>query len=207
LPPLVPTVEWVEQLRRALPELPECKAARLAAQYGLRSEDALLLAEERALADYYEATVAAAQGGCEPRVVANWILGELFRLLREHGCEISQCRVQPALLAGLLGLVSKGTINATVGKEVLEEMFASGEAAASVVARKGLTQISDSDELAGVVARVLANNPKPVQQYLEGKAAVLGFLVGQVMRETRGQANANSVGPLLREQIEKQRQT
>ena len=105
--------------------------------------------------------------------------------------------MRPAQLADLLDLIQQGAINATVGKEVLAEMFASGEAAEEIVARKGLTQISDSDALAQVVAHVLANNPQPVQQYLDGKEAVLGYLVGQVMRETRGQANANVAAPIV----------
>jgi len=205
LPPMAPAAEWVERLRAGLPELPEAKASRFGTQYGLRAEDARLLTEERAVADYYEATVAATGGICEPRGVANWVLGEVFRLLREHNCEITACRVQPAQLAGLLSLVQKSVINATVGKEVLGEMCASGETAEAVVARKGLTQISDGDQLAQVVVRVLANNPKPVQQYLEGKETVLGFLMGQVMRETRGQANAGVVGPLIKQQLEKLR--
>jgi aspartyl-tRNA(Asn)/glutamyl-tRNA(Gln) amidotransferase subunit B len=138
--------------------------------------------------------------------VANWILGELFRLIREQARDITDCRVQPAQLAALLCLVQEGAINATVGKNVLEEMFDSGQEAAAIVARRGLAQISDGDALVPVVVRVLAANPKPVQQYLEGKEAVLGYLVGLVMRETRGQANASIVGPLLREQLEKQRQ-
>lgn len=205
LPPLAPSQAWVATLRAAMPELPAAKAQRFATQYALREHDARLLAEERAVAEYFEAAVAAAATHSEPRVVANWILGELFRLLREHACEIGECRVQPAQLAGLLSLVHRGAINATVSKQVLEEMFASGEVAEVVVQRDGLTQLNDHAELARVVERVLASNPKPVQQYLDGKQTVLAFFVGQVMRETRGQANPNIVGALLKEHLEQQR--
>ncbi|NLG27372.1 MAG: Asp-tRNA(Asn)/Glu-tRNA(Gln) amidotransferase subunit GatB, partial [Chloroflexi bacterium] len=205
LPPLTPERAWVEQLWAALPELPADKAARYEQQYGLRTPEARQLAEERAVAEYYDAAVKAAAGRVPPRTVANWVLSELFRLLREHAIEITACQVQPPQLTDLIALVHGGTITATVGKQVLEEMFASGKAAEAIVQRLGLTQVSDSAELAQVVARVVANNPKPVQQYLEGKETVLGFLVGQVMRETRGQANPSLVGPLLKEQLEKQR--
>ncbi len=205
LPPLTPSRAWVAEMRATLPELPAARAARFVEQYGLREHDARLLAEERAIAEYFEATVAAARAHTEPRGVANWLLGELFRLLREHACDIDQCRVSPEGLADLLGLIHQGAINATVSKQVLEEMFTSGDAADVVVRREGLTQLNDHAELARVIDRVLVSNPKPVQQYLDGKQSVLAFFVGQVMRETRGQANPNIVGPLLKDRLEKQR--
>jgi len=189
-----------------VPELPQAKAARFVAQYGLREQDARLLAQERTVAAYFEEAVGAATTHSEPRVVANWILGELFRLLRAHNCEIAACRTQPAQLADLLGMVQRGAISATVGKHVLDTMFASGETADEVVQREGLAQLSDQTELARVVDRVLADNPKPVQQYLDGKETVLAFLVGQVMRQTRGQANPSIVGPLLQTRLDERKQ-
>jgi aspartyl-tRNA(Asn)/glutamyl-tRNA(Gln) amidotransferase subunit B len=133
--------------------------------------------------------------------VANWIVGEVFRLLHDSGQEITQIKVRPEGLVGLLGLIAKGTINATVGKEVLTEMFASGEPAEAIVARKGLTQISDEAKLGEMVRQAIAQNPKAAQQFLEGKEAALGFLIGQVMRATRGQANAKIVERLLLEEL------
>ncbi len=201
LPPLELSREYVETLRARLPELPDAKRERYIATYGIKPEDATLLVEDRAVADYFERAVAEAKGVVEPQIVANWILGELFRLLREHPIEIAQIKVTPQHLAELLGLVAQGTINQTVAKEVLAEMFASGEAPQGIVSRKGLIQISDEEPLRRLVQDVLSQNPKPVQQYLEGKTQVLGFLVGQVMRATRGQANVQVVTRLLNEEL------
>jgi len=217
LPPLQLREEWVEDLRARLPELPAAKRERFVTQYGLRPEDAAVLVEDRAVAEYFEATVASASSvGADPRVrpgaarvdaqtVANWITGEVFRLLREENAGIDALRVSPEALAALLRLVAEGAINATVAKEVLAEMHATGEPAEAIVARRGLTQISDEDALRAVAREALEGNPKPVQQYLEGKEQVLGFLVGQVMRATRGQANPQVANRLLREELDRLR--
>lgn len=201
LPPLEFTREWVEEMRTRLPELPDAKRERLITEYAIKGDDAALLVAERAIADYFEAAAKAARGVVEPQVVANWIVGEIFRLLRDSGQGIAQSKVSPEGLVGLLELIAKGTINATVGKEVLTEMFASGEPAEAIVARKGLTQISDEARLGEMVRQAIAQNPKAVTQFREGKSAALGFLIGQVMRATRGQANAKVVERLLREEL------
>jgi aspartyl-tRNA(Asn)/glutamyl-tRNA(Gln) amidotransferase subunit B len=203
--PDLPPLEIDEARRQAiaarLPELPDARRERFVSDYRLRQEDARLLTEDRATADYYEAGVGAAQGRVAPQIVSNWILGELFRLLGESGQEIGQCRVRPEGLIELLDLLQEGAINATVAKEVLEEMFASGAAAKAIVQARGLTQINDQDALAAAVRDALAAHPGPVQQYLDGKQQVLGFLIGQVMRATRGQANVQIVTELLREEL------
>lgn len=201
LPPLELSREWVEEIRARLPELPDAKRKRFVAEYGIKEDDAALLVAERAVADYFEAAAQAAEGIVAPQVVANWIVGEVFRLLRDSGQEISQIKVRPEGLVGLLSLIAKGTINATVGKEVLMEMFASGDSAEAIIARRGLTQISDEVKLGEVVRQVIEQNPKAVTQFLEGKEAALGFLIGQVMRATRGQANVKIVERLLREEL------
>jgi aspartyl-tRNA(Asn)/glutamyl-tRNA(Gln) amidotransferase subunit B len=206
LPPLSFSREWVEAMRARLPELPDAKRQRFVAEYGVRAEDAALLVEDRPVADYFEAAVRAGGAAISPQTVANWVLGELFRLLRDHGVGLEQAKVTPAGLAELLGLVSSGQINQTVAKEVLEEMFASGELAATIVQRRGLTQISDEARLLSLVQEVLAANPKAVQQFLEGKEQVLGFLVGQAMRATRGQANVQLLTRLLRQELAKRKQ-
>ncbi len=197
LPPLEFAPEWIAQMRERLPELPDAKRKRLVAQYGIKLDDAQVLAEDLAVAAYFEAAASATSGVVEPQVVANWILGDLFRLLREHDVSIERALVTPQRFAELLNLVVRRTISATVGKELLAEMFASEESAQAMVERRGLAQISDEDELAELVRQVLQNNPKPVQQYLEGKEQVLGYLVGQVMRTTRGQADVQVVSRLL----------
>ncbi len=204
LPPLEPSREWVELMRASLPELPEAKSARLAAEYGLRAEDAALLAEDRAIADFFEAAARAA-GDVSAQAVANWTVGEVFRLLREGGTDVASAALTPALLAELVGLVESGAINATVGKEVLTETFTSGEAPTAIVARRGLRQISGADELREVVRQALDANARAVNDYLGGKTAVMGFLIGQVMRLTRGKANAQTAEALLTQALEERR--
>ncbi len=202
LPPLRLDEAWIAAIRQRLPELPGAKRERFVAQYGLRAEDAAVLAEDRAVAEYYEAAVAAS-ADVGPQVVANWITGEVFRLLREENTTIDALRVSPEGLAALLNMVTKGTINATVAKEVLAEMHSTGDAAEAIVTRRGLTQISDEDELLAIVRQAVEANPKPVQQYLDGKPQVLGFLIGQVMRATRGQANPQVAARLLRDELDR----
>ncbi|MHB0858155.1 MAG: Asp-tRNA(Asn)/Glu-tRNA(Gln) amidotransferase subunit GatB [Anaerolineae bacterium] len=201
LPPLHLTEAWIEQLRARLPELPDAKRERLVAQYHIRAEDAALLAQDQATAAFFENATQSLGADIEPQVVANWITVELFRLWREGNVEIEQSRVSPQGLADLLAMLQRGTINATVAKEVLAEMYASGDDAEAIVARRGLTQISGEDELRQVIQEILATNPKPVQQFREGKEAVLGFLIGQVMRATRGKANVTVAERLLREKL------
>lgn len=205
LPPLELSREYIEALRARLPELPDAKRERYITTYGIKAEDAALLAEDRAVADYFERAVAEVKGAVEPQVVANWVVGELFRLLREHAIEIARVRVSPQHLAALLDMVAQGSINQTIAKEVLGEMFSSGEAPQTIVVRKGLTQINDEEPLRRLVQEVLVQNPKPVQQFLEGKGQVFGFLVGQVMRATRGQANVQVATRLLNEELAKRK--
>ena len=194
LPPLVLPSAEVERLRAQLPELPEARAERLMAQYGLSPYDAGVLTGSRAVADYYEAAVSAHGNG---KAVANWVSGEMFRLLRAANLEIEASPVPPQALAELLGLVDDGTIGISVAKTVLEEMFATGQRAGEIVRAKGLTQISDQDQLRRVAAEIIAANPKAVADYRGGKPTAVKFLVGQVMRATKGQANPTVAGEIL----------
>ncbi|MCW5852617.1 MAG: Asp-tRNA(Asn)/Glu-tRNA(Gln) amidotransferase subunit GatB [Anaerolineae bacterium] len=194
LPPLVLSSTEVERLRAQLPELPEARAERLMARYGLSQYDAGVLTGSRAVADYYEAAVAAHGNG---KAVANWVSGEMFRLLRGATLEIEAVPVSPQALAELLRLVDDGTIGISVAKTVLEEMFATGQRAGEIVRAKGLTQISDQDQLRQVAADIIAANPKAVADYRGGKPTAVKFLVGQVMRATRGQANPTVASEIL----------
>jgi aspartyl-tRNA(Asn)/glutamyl-tRNA(Gln) amidotransferase subunit B len=205
LPILEVSREWVEQLRAQLPELPDAKRARFIAEYGLSAYDAGVLVADRAVADYYEAAVAAAATAADAKTVANWVTGELFRLMKEAGREIGSVPVSPRALAELIGLVKDGTINPNTGKEVLERMFASGDSARQIVEARGLAQISDTAALERIVAQVLEENPEQVNQYLGGKVQILGWLMGQVMRATRGKANPQVVRELLQAQLEARR--
>ncbi|MBU0704327.1 MAG: Asp-tRNA(Asn)/Glu-tRNA(Gln) amidotransferase subunit GatB [Chloroflexi bacterium] len=195
--------EWVEELRARLPELPTARRARFVAAYELSDYDAGVLVADKGVADYYEAAVAAATAGS--KTVANWVTGELFRMMKEAGQEIDTVPVSPQALVDLIGLVEGGVINISTGKEVLAEMFASGHSARQVVEQRGLAQISDAAALETIVAQVLEENPQQVSDYLNGKEQLLGWLMGQVMRVTRSKANPQIVRELLRAQLETQR--
>jgi aspartyl-tRNA(Asn)/glutamyl-tRNA(Gln) amidotransferase subunit B len=202
LPRIQVSPTWIETLRAKLPELPDVKQARWIEQKGLRAADAQLLAEEKAIADYFDRALQAAKSAdMDAQTISNWLTGEIFRWLNATGNALSQIKVSPQELVDLITLVNKGMISNTVGKQVLEEMLETGESPAKIVEDKGLSQISDEDALADVLEQVIAENPKPVEEYREGKDAVLGFLIGQVMKATRGKANPKLVAPMLREKI------
>jgi aspartyl-tRNA(Asn)/glutamyl-tRNA(Gln) amidotransferase subunit B len=209
LPLLEISREWVEELRARLPELPDAKRARFTAEYDLSAYDAALLVADKSVAEYFEAAVAAAAvaagGKADPKTVANWVTGELFRLLNETKQEITAVPVSPQDLVELIGLVEDGTINRNTGKDVLEEMFASGQGARRIVEQRGLAQISDAAMLEDIVAQVLEENPAQVNQYLDGKVQLLGWLIGQAMKATRGQAQPQVLRELLQTQLEARR--
>ena len=210
--PLEVSREGVNRIRATLPELPDAKRDCFMAQYGLSRYDASLLAAERAVADYFEACLANLKPPKEGdsqissfKVVANWMTGELFRLMNETGMEIEQVKVKPADLAALIELMSAGKLNQNTAKLVFAEMFATGESPAAIVERKGLGQISDAGELAAVVERVLDESPKQVAEYLSGKEPIFRWLLGQVMRATRGQANPQIVQDVLKAAVDRRR--
>ncbi|MFQ6059658.1 MAG: Asp-tRNA(Asn)/Glu-tRNA(Gln) amidotransferase subunit GatB, partial [Anaerolineae bacterium] len=200
LPPLYITREWVEELRARLPELPDARRERFMAQYKLSRYDADLLTSEKAIADYFEAC---ARQYPDAKKAANWITGELFRLLKATDTEIEDTKIKPQDLVALLKIVDQGTISGSAAKTVFEEMFATGRSAEEIVAEKGLTQISDAQRLGSIVGEVLGENPQAVADYLGGKEAALRFLVGQVMKATRGQANPGLANELLRQELKK----
>jgi aspartyl-tRNA(Asn)/glutamyl-tRNA(Gln) amidotransferase subunit B len=189
---------YVERVRAVLPELPAARKERLISRYGLPSKDAALLAADKPLGDYFEA-VAAATG--DARASANWVLGDVSAYLNAAGLEVTACPVSAGALAEMLGLVRDGTLSGKMAKEVFEAMTATGKSAGSIVAEKGLGQISDAGALEAIVARIVAANPGPAEEFRQGRDRVLGFFVGQVMKETRGQANPQMVNDLLRKRL------
>jgi len=208
IPPLVISREWVEEIRAMLPELPRARLARFEQAYGLTRYEAALLTEDHRVADYFERAVALARQGepaVEPRAVAAWITGELFRLMNEAHLEIHQVRVPPEALVELIRMVQRGEINLNTGKLVLREAFETGEAPRRIVEAKGLIQIRDVEALRAIVLQVIEANPKEVESYLRGKEGVLKWFVGQVMRATRGQADPQRVNELVREALEARR--
>jgi aspartyl-tRNA(Asn)/glutamyl-tRNA(Gln) amidotransferase subunit B len=209
LPVMTFSREYVESIRSRLPELPEAKRDRFIEQYGLAPYEAGLLTETRERADYFEACLALAKEEeravlhGRARMVANWMLGDFARLLNATETDIAEARVRPEQLYDMIRLVEDGTITGTAAKAVFEEMFATGKGPRQVVEERGLTQISAADEITAVVEKVLAENPKAVADYRSGKQEAVKFLVGQVMRETRGRANAGVVQELLRESLDR----
>ncbi|ABB14382.1 Asp-tRNA(Asn)/Glu-tRNA(Gln) amidotransferase subunit GatB [Carboxydothermus hydrogenoformans] len=200
LPPVVIDREWLEEIRATLPELPDARKKRFVEQYGLTPYDAHVLTLTRELADYYEE---AAKGYSNPKAVANWVINELLRLLNAAGKEITECPIKPEQITKMLELLDKGTISGKIAKTVFEEMFSSGKDPEVIVKEKGLVQITDLGELEAVVDKVIAANPKAVEDYKNGKEKALGFLVGQIMKETRGRANPEAVNQLLRDKLAK----
>jgi aspartyl-tRNA(Asn)/glutamyl-tRNA(Gln) amidotransferase subunit B len=198
LVPVAPPAVWIEEIRAAMPELPEAKRARFVAQYGLSVYDATVLTGSQALAAYYEDAV---RHGAPAKAAANWIMSELLALLNADGVDIAACRVSAPALAGLFGLIDNGTISGKIAKTVFEEMYRTGAAPDAVVAAKGLTQVSDAGELAAVIDQILADSPKELEQYRSGKDKLFGFFVGQVMKRTQGKANPAKVNELLKAKL------
>jgi len=186
----------VETVRKTLPELPDAKRRRLGEQYGVKADDAVVLAGSPALADYFEAVAAA--GGSDGQAVANWVLGELSAALNRDGLDITSSRIEPAGLAQLLERIADGTLSGKLAKQVFEAMWAGEGDADAVIEAKGLKQITDSGEIRRIVEEVLAANPEQVEQYRGGKTKVVGFFVGQVMKATKGKANPGEVNRLLK---------
>jgi aspartyl-tRNA(Asn)/glutamyl-tRNA(Gln) amidotransferase subunit B len=197
LVPIEATASWVDGLRAGLPELPAERRARLAEASGLPAKEVGWLVRDPEVLAYFEAVLP----GRDPKVVASWVMGELQRNLREFGHTMATNPVGPERLGDLLDLLAAGTVSATAAKDVLAEMFSSEASPATIVERKGLAQISDSGELEAVVARVVAANPDLAEKFRGGKRGVLGAMVGQVMRETRGRANPKLVSDLLERAI------
>lgn len=203
LPPLEIDEAWIAATKASLPELPDAKIARYQEAYGLSAYDAQVLAEDRQVAEWFDAAVDA---GGEAKSMANWIVNELFRLMNEHDQLITEITVAPEALVELSGLVESGTINNNTAKEVLAEMFSSGQFAGEIVEAQGLAQISDEGKLAAVIEQILDENEEQVLAYQGGREQLRGWFVGQVMRATRGKANPALVNELLSQQLAKRAQ-
>jgi aspartyl-tRNA(Asn)/glutamyl-tRNA(Gln) amidotransferase subunit B len=200
LPPLVIGGERIDAARRRLPELPEARRLRLTQSYGLSDHDAAQLAEDAPTAAFFEA-VANASG--RVKAAANWMTGEVARKLKEQGSGIDRAGVSADALAELIGLVDRGAISVGVAKTVFEKMWGTGRSAPGVVAEEGLSRIDDRDALEAVVRDVVTRNAKSIALYKSGKTRALGFLVGEVMKATRGQANPAMVNELVLREVER----
>jgi aspartyl-tRNA(Asn)/glutamyl-tRNA(Gln) amidotransferase subunit B len=205
LPPLDLDSAWIEGIKAGLPELPDVKLACYTSEFGLTQKEAAVLVEDAAVANYYEGVVEAARNSSEvtPKLISNWVSGELFRLLGESGIEMTGVKIKPEHLVALIELVNAKTINQSAAKKVFGVMFETGRPPREIVEEQGLQQISDTDQLTSLVQQVIADNPGPVEQFKRGKDTVIKFLVGQVMRATRGKANPQLAEQMLREQLQK----
>jgi aspartyl-tRNA(Asn)/glutamyl-tRNA(Gln) amidotransferase subunit B len=200
-PDLVPLripASWVEEIKRAMPELPQERKVRFLKEFGIPDYDAGVLTSSKALAQYYEECVRLYH---QPKLVSNWVMVELLGLLNKEGKGIKESPISPQGLAEMLGLMEKGVISGKIAKAVFEEMYQTKKAAGEIVQEKGLTQISDEGELLRIIEEVIAAHPEPVGEYRAGKEKSFTFLVGQVMKASRGKANPALVNRLLQERL------
>ena len=200
-PDLVPIAvdeDWIEEIRRSIPELPAQRRRRFVEEYGIPRYDAEVLTTTRYIADYFEET---AKLSGDPKAASNWIMSDLMSLLNRENIPITRCKVTPKHLSDMIGMIAKGTISTRIAKEVLEEMFKTGKSPEKIVEEKGLVQISDEKLISEICDRVIAENPGPAQDFRNGKQKAIGFLIGQVMKLTKGKANPRLVNEILRKKL------
>ena len=210
LPPVVIDPEWVRRIEESLPELPQARKARLVAQFGLTDYDANLLTASKATADFFEEAVDSSGRAGEERErlakgVSNWVLGELTRLLNLTHMDVSEVEIRPNHLVELLDLIDGNTLSSSMAKTVFEEMFNTGQPPKQIVEESGMIQISDVDAIESAVEEVVSANPQPVADYLNGKDTAIRFLLGQVMKVTKGKANPKIASDLLQGRLEAMR--
>ena len=198
LMPVVFTDEEIEAIRATLPELPEAMRTRFQEQYGITAYDAGVLTSDKELAAWFDEAARLAK---TPKLVANWISSELLRLLGEDKISINECKITPAALAELTDVISSGAINGKIGKEVFAEMYASGKTPKTIIEEKGLVQVSDTGAIAAIVAEAIEKNPKQVDEYRAGNERVLQYMVGQVMKLSKGKANPQMAIAELKKQL------
>lgn len=200
LAPFTVSEEYIEDIRKTLPELPDERRERYIANFGLSSTDAQYMTNDKDTSDYFEKVVAA---GADPKASVNWIMGEFASQLSNAGIEIAKAPVTPENLAKLLALIAKGTISGKIAKKVFAEIWKDGADPEEIVKAQGLVQISDTGALKELVVKVIANNPKAVEDFKAGKKKAVGALVGQIMKETKGKANPKVINELLNDELKK----
>lgn len=198
LVPIAAEQRWIDEIRVSLPELPDVKRERFTSEYGLPEYDADLLTAEKAVGEWFEESIKA---GGQPKAVANWMMGDLMRLLNEENREIADCPLKPSQLADMLKLIDKGTISGKIAKTVFEEMYRSGKSAEEIIKEKGLVQISDESAIEKIVDEVIAKHQKEAARFRAGEEKLLGFFVGQAMKAMKGKANPQVLNDLLRKKL------
>jgi aspartyl-tRNA(Asn)/glutamyl-tRNA(Gln) amidotransferase subunit B len=189
---------WIDGIRADIVELPDAKRERFISDYKLPEQDADLLTAEQSIAGWFEQAV---DLGGDPKSVSNWIMGEMSRLLNDENMQIEDCALTPGHLVGMLSLIDKGTISGKIAKTVFEEMFRTGKEAAGIVEEKGLVQMSDESGIEAIVDDILSKSPGEIERFKGGESKLMGFFVGQVMKETKGKANPKIVNELLRKKL------
>ncbi|MBZ4664522.1 MAG: aspartyl/glutamyl-tRNA amidotransferase subunit [Caloramator sp.] len=197
---LVVDDEWINNVKSTLPELPDKKRARYISEYGLPEYDASILTSSKALAAFFEDTV---KEGASPKDASNWIMGEVLRTLNDREMSIEDIKVQPKHLSKLIKLINNGTITGTIAKKVFKDMFETGDDPEKIVKEKGMVQISDENAIRDIVNKVLDENPQSVEDFKNGKTKAMGFVVGQVMKASKGKANPQLVNKLVEEELKK----
>jgi aspartyl-tRNA(Asn)/glutamyl-tRNA(Gln) amidotransferase subunit B len=200
-PDLVPIVveqSVIDEIRAGLPELPDARMKRFVSDFGLPEHDADFLTSEKAYAEWFEQAV---NHGCKPKLASNWMMGELMKLLNEAGKTIEETNIKPAAFAELLKLIDAGTISGKIAKIVFEEMFSTGKDPKEIVAEKGLLQISDESAIEKAVDEIIAKHQKEAERFRAGEEKLLGFIVGQVMKATKGKANPQMLNDLIRKKL------
>jgi len=198
LVPLRVDENWIEEARKGLPELPGQKKERFVKDYKIPEYDADILTSTKAMANYYEECVHLFP---EAKTVSNWMMGDLLKELKQDEREIDQCPVTPKHLAEMLDMIKKGTISGKIAKDVFGEMYKTGDRPEEIVKEKGWVQILDGGEIEGVIDRIVAANPKLVEDYRSGKEKLFGYFVGEVMKATKGKANPQLLNDLLRKKL------
>ena len=200
LAPIVLSEEYINNIKENLPEMPHIKKERYIKEFDLPEYDAEILTSSKKTASFFEKANAICNN---PKAVSNWIMGDFARMLNEKEIEIDESKVTEENLASLIMLIDKGTISSKIAKQIFEEMFETGEDAKAIVEKRGLVQISDEGAIKEICQRVVDANPQSIIDYKAGKDRAIGFLVGQIMKETKGKANPQIVNKLLLEIINK----
>jgi aspartyl-tRNA(Asn)/glutamyl-tRNA(Gln) amidotransferase subunit B len=195
LAPIIINRDWKEKISSEIPELPDARKARFIGEYGLPEYDASVITASKILSNFYEECVKYYH---DPKVISNWVMVEMMSILNETGQGIEDLQFTPKQLSEMLTMIDKGIISGKIAKDVFRDMFETGKSPEDIVKEKGLVQISDETELQSIAQKVIDNNPKSVQDYKNGKQKAMGFLVGQIMKETRGKANPQMVNTILK---------
>ena len=199
LVPLEVDKEWIANIEKTLPELPDAKQDRFEKEYTLPQYDANVLTRSRDVADYFEE---AAKNAKNPKAVSNWVMSDILRIVNEQNITPAQCKITPSMLSEMIGMIDDGAISGKIAKTVMEEMAASGKSPKEIVKEKGLTQITDTSAIEAEIEKIVTANPGQVADYKAGKDKVVGWFVGQVMKATRGKANPGIVNKLLKEKLD-----